>query len=216
MSEQMETCRFCLDESSQETLVEPCLCRGSVRYVHRECLEREIMARAQTGVSTLACRICNGDYTVPLAVPLLVVSHVLLPLATFYIASTVRNPIIMTILYTLVGMNWTLCLLWKLTPIVSVLRSPTIQHLLSIGLFVPIAHWFPTISTLLSFSIPYIAFLMWVAEQTSPQRIVFGFFGLAEFCLLMGSLMTQTASFNVCLLLSTLSVLPISVLMVTG
>lgn len=212
----METCRFCLDESSRETLLEPCQCRGSVRYVHQECLEREFTARTQAGLSAQNCRICGTAYTLRLPVPILLMNHVAIPSVMICITLLTTNPVTMTILYMVALMNWTICFCWKLIPIAAALKNPGVQYLLALGLLVPVAHHIPTASVLFSFSIPYVTFALWVAEDTSFRRIVFGCFGLAEFCLLMGSLVVQSIHYNACLLLSVLSVLPISVLMLTG
>jgi hypothetical protein len=126
------------------------------------------------------------------------------------------DPVVMTILYTTTMMNWVLCFCWRLVPIVLILRNPWVWGLLSVGLLVPIAHWVPTVTTLAAFSIPYVTFAVWIAEDSSPRRIVFGCFALAEFCLLMAALVSNAyLLFNACLLLSVLSVIPTSVLMLT-
>lgn len=214
--QQMETCRFCLEEAFPNTLLEPCQCRGSVRYVHRECLEREFTARTQAGLSAQNCRICGTAYVLLLPVPILLATYVAFPSVMACITLLSTNPVAITILYASALMNWMICFCWKLVPIDYVLKNRGVQSLLAIGLLVPIAHWIPTMSILLSFSIPYMTFALWVADDISPRRIVFGCFGLAEFCLLLGSLVAQTIHYNACLLLSVLSVVPISVLMLTG
>jgi hypothetical protein len=212
----METCRFCLEEAYPTNLVDPCQCRGSVRYVHPECLDRELITRSRSGMATQNCRICGTAYILATPIPVLAMSHIVLPMTIVSVCIAVTNPIIMTILCMTAVMNWTLCFFWKLTPIVFILRTKSIQCLLAIGLLLPVAHLIPNISILLSFAIPYVTFLLWVTDDPSPHRILFGFFGLVEFCLLMTSFVVQTVSFNVCLLLALLSVLPISSLMITG
>lgn len=214
--QQMETCRFCLEEAMPTTLLEPCQCRGSVRYVHQECLDREFRARTQAGLSAQNCRICGTAYVVRLPIPVLLTGHVAIPTVMVCIALLTPNPVTITILYMTALMNWVICVCWKLVPIVSALKNRWVQCLLATGLLVPIAHWIPSVSILLSFSIPYLTFAIWIADETSIRRIVFGCFGLAEFYLLMGSLVAQSVQFNACLLLSVLTVLPISVLMLTG
>lgn len=33
-------CRICYDDTNQETLISPCLCRGTRKWVHRKCLDK--------------------------------------------------------------------------------------------------------------------------------------------------------------------------------
>ena len=49
-------CRICLDEDGE--LFSPCLCRGSVKYVHRECLNTWLAAAQDP----LRCTICRAPY----------------------------------------------------------------------------------------------------------------------------------------------------------
>jgi E3 ubiquitin-protein ligase DOA10 len=35
---QLCECRICLDEDYEENMVDPCLCKGSQRFAHEECL----------------------------------------------------------------------------------------------------------------------------------------------------------------------------------
>lgn len=53
-------CRICFDTENQETLVSPCLCRGSGEYIHKECLERYIQ-HYPDGI----CRVCLAPFEVP-------------------------------------------------------------------------------------------------------------------------------------------------------
>jgi hypothetical protein len=212
----METCRFCLEESVSTTLLEPCQCRGSVRYVHRECLEQEFAARTQAGLSARNCRICGTPYSLTPPLSLLVMVNILLPATMVGVSVYAPTPITLTILSMATMMNWTLCFFWTLTPVVFVLQSKVIRGLLAAGLLLPVSEWSPTLSILLAFIIPYAAFVNGICEDTPPRRILFGCFGLAEFSLLMGSLLAQPVHYSACLLLSVLSVLPISVSMVMG
>lgn len=212
----METCRFCLEDSLPTTLLDPCQCRGSVRYVHEACLEQELIMRARHGMSTQNCRICGTAYALLHPLPLMMVSSVMVPLVLVYITLQVTNPVVMTILYVVALVNWTLCFCWKLVPVLFILRNRWMQSLLSIGLLVPIAHWGPTLAILAAFSIPYATFVVWVSENGSHRRILFGCIALAEVCLLMAALVSTTyLLFNACLLLSVLCVIPMSVLMLT-
>ena len=33
-------CRICLEKDNIEDMISPCLCRGSCKYIHRECLHK--------------------------------------------------------------------------------------------------------------------------------------------------------------------------------
>lgn len=59
-------CRFCLDDTETELnpLIEPCICRGSVRYVHQRCLFHWIIRDPiQNGQK---CSICRTPFTMQL------------------------------------------------------------------------------------------------------------------------------------------------------
>ena len=34
----MDTCRICLNDAEQRYLIAPCVCTGTNKFVHRECL----------------------------------------------------------------------------------------------------------------------------------------------------------------------------------
>lgn len=63
-------CRVCLHAGVDATtgpLISPCLCDGSVRYVHRGCLERWAVAQsgflsANTSVGEAQCELCGFHY----------------------------------------------------------------------------------------------------------------------------------------------------------
>ncbi|KAH8280253.1 hypothetical protein KR018_000922, partial [Drosophila ironensis] len=50
-------CRICLNADNPEQLVSPCLCRGSLTYVHVHCLERWISTSRCT-----TCELCQFQY----------------------------------------------------------------------------------------------------------------------------------------------------------
>jgi len=52
-------CRICLMDEDSQSLVAPCGCQGSVKYVHMECLRTWCRERA-----SLKCEICHEDYDV--------------------------------------------------------------------------------------------------------------------------------------------------------
>lgn len=66
--EEMQTCRICLEEGRTTDLVSPCVCRGSSKYVHTECLEA--CFRASGSLINLECPTCKHAYEGPAAVHL--------------------------------------------------------------------------------------------------------------------------------------------------
>lgn len=53
----MPQCRICLDDDDERNLISPCLCRGSVEFIHRECLLSEVQFSGNE-----KCTICNQRY----------------------------------------------------------------------------------------------------------------------------------------------------------
>ena len=63
MSE-IPTCRICFDEAHENghgELIAPCLCRGSMKYVHRDCLNSWRMSSTREN-SFCICEQCNYRY----------------------------------------------------------------------------------------------------------------------------------------------------------
>ncbi|KAJ1619713.1 hypothetical protein T492DRAFT_1083697 [Pavlovales sp. CCMP2436] len=61
LGEELRQCRICLDVEAQPDLISPCMCAGSVRWVHRRCLDEW---RAQ-GIRPSAfdqCELCQFTY----------------------------------------------------------------------------------------------------------------------------------------------------------
>ena len=58
------TCRICLEEEDDDsTLVAPCKCAGSIKYVHASCLLRYRQLFPHMHVHRVRCAICKSDYT---------------------------------------------------------------------------------------------------------------------------------------------------------
>jgi hypothetical protein len=55
-------CRVCFEGAEDGLLIAPCLCTGSVQYVHSKCLER--WRRDAGGLNALRCEICHAEYTI--------------------------------------------------------------------------------------------------------------------------------------------------------
>ncbi|KAJ4456978.1 putative E3 ubiquitin-protein ligase MARCH6 [Paratrimastix pyriformis] len=58
-------CRICRGEDTQENLIHPCLCTGSLRYVHESCL-KEWIKRTQASSVPPHCEICRHEYSMDL------------------------------------------------------------------------------------------------------------------------------------------------------
>lgn len=58
-SDGVPACRICFFGGGKEPLLEPCNCRGTIGFVHRECLELWIQRTAD-----VQCQICHFQYTV--------------------------------------------------------------------------------------------------------------------------------------------------------
>ncbi|EEQ37256.1 hypothetical protein CLUG_01379 [Clavispora lusitaniae ATCC 42720] len=60
MSEVDRTCRICRGEATEsQPLIHPCKCRGSIKYIHQDCLMEWLN---HTNKSTKQCDICNTPY----------------------------------------------------------------------------------------------------------------------------------------------------------
>ena len=62
----MDLCRFCLEtrESSNEELVAPCKCSGTVKYLHTSCLKKWVSNEEQYIDTRLTCNMCETRYSV--------------------------------------------------------------------------------------------------------------------------------------------------------
>jgi len=56
-------CRICRD-TTDEPLISPCACTGTVSKVHASCLQQWIAARSGSGADNLRCEICQTPYAV--------------------------------------------------------------------------------------------------------------------------------------------------------
>lgn len=50
-------CRICFDDNKEEPIITPCLCKGSVAFVHTSCLEKWLSES-----NTSACELCHHVY----------------------------------------------------------------------------------------------------------------------------------------------------------
>jgi E3 ubiquitin-protein ligase DOA10 len=60
----MELCRFCLEtkEGSNEELVAPCKCSGSIKYLHPSCLKKWVSNEEEYIDKRLTCNMCETRY----------------------------------------------------------------------------------------------------------------------------------------------------------
>ena len=65
----MSECRVCFSDSVKDLLISPCLCRGSVKYIHIKCLTKWLQqkydiqfAQHLKGISGLYCELCHYEY----------------------------------------------------------------------------------------------------------------------------------------------------------
>ena len=64
-------CRICFDSANSEDMISPCLCRGSSKYVHRECLN-DWFELSENPHARSNCQECQFNYykTVPVKIPM--------------------------------------------------------------------------------------------------------------------------------------------------
>ncbi|CAD2213692.1 hypothetical protein AGDE_15828 [Angomonas deanei] len=63
--EDEKVCRICRDGEEVEKLVTPCGCTGSVRYIHRSCLDKWRLESAKRNVNNFTnCEICKQPYQI--------------------------------------------------------------------------------------------------------------------------------------------------------
>ncbi|OUM70225.1 hypothetical protein PIROE2DRAFT_1636 [Piromyces sp. E2] len=62
-------CRICRDDDSFSELIVPCRCRGTVKYIHRECLDewlktvnKAVLPFGHTSLINAKCNLCNYKY----------------------------------------------------------------------------------------------------------------------------------------------------------
>eukprot|EP00697_Spironema_sp_BW2_P013857 gnl/Spiro4/4151_TR2074_c0_g1_i1.p2 gnl/Spiro4/4151_TR2074_c0_g1~~gnl/Spiro4/4151_TR2074_c0_g1_i1.p2 ORF type:complete len:222 (+),score=32.77 gnl/Spiro4/4151_TR2074_c0_g1_i1:84-749(+) len=85
-----ETCRICHEDGSSEPLFAPCRCRGTMRVVHRSCLQRWRSA-APTPAGSYCCGTCGYVYRIERSL----LSRLLHPLLTSpYVHVTVSAAVV--------------------------------------------------------------------------------------------------------------------------
>ncbi|RNF06933.1 uncharacterized protein Tco025E_07481 [Trypanosoma conorhini] len=65
--EEENVCRICRDGAEEEKLVSACECTGSVRWVHRTCLDRWRLESAKRNIRNVnRCEICKKPFSIPI------------------------------------------------------------------------------------------------------------------------------------------------------
>ena len=63
-SNEKRRCKICLEEETKNNpLISPCLCTGSIRYIHNDCLKKWIVEQ-KTSVFDAKCEICKTAYNI--------------------------------------------------------------------------------------------------------------------------------------------------------
>lgn len=55
-------CRICLENNSEEELISICGCKGSIKYVHKSCIESWINSFPPNHINHLKCQLCKDHY----------------------------------------------------------------------------------------------------------------------------------------------------------
>ncbi|CAG8817070.1 8701_t:CDS:2, partial [Gigaspora rosea] len=66
MNARSPICRICLSKDDPKSLIAPCKCKGSVKYVHSSCLTqwRNRLLKIRTSKNTDRCTSCKFEYKV--------------------------------------------------------------------------------------------------------------------------------------------------------
>lgn len=103
----VRTCRICLDSEPVRTLISPCCCSGTCKWVHRDCLEQ--WRNSESNKNKDVCGTCQSTFVL---VPknqlnkgfwlcLGLIRHILTALATSYVVSFVINQVGAFVFYRL-------------------------------------------------------------------------------------------------------------------
>ena len=65
--EALDCCRYCAQPASAADLVSPCGCKGSLKFAHKECVQKWISTPKER--TSCACEVCGeewrGDFNIP-------------------------------------------------------------------------------------------------------------------------------------------------------
>jgi len=67
-----QECRLCQDDERAKDLIVPCNCSGSIKYIHRDCLQKWLNYSLRTGKGTnesTSCTVCGEPYRIIVSRP---------------------------------------------------------------------------------------------------------------------------------------------------
>jgi hypothetical protein len=88
---QMQQCRFCLSEDEDSNLLAPCLCKGSFKYVHSDCLIQWYMVEPTRGLN---CSVCKEALSIEYKNPVETI-----PQSPFFRYLYEQNAVLLVVLY---------------------------------------------------------------------------------------------------------------------
>lgn len=206
----MNTCRICWEDAPTTSLLEPCLCRGSVRYVHPQCLFRELEMRNRVDFLDITCRVCGSLYeiTKPRNDIARQAIFAIFMLFTYTIAF-VHNTFMITALMCMLFINVLICT----TPLVLRLpEHPFVIHVLAAGAVMLVLHEVSSVlSIVTSGLLPLLVNLYWISREITLLRFLAGTIFMFEFNILIYAMYIHSKSSPAAILLfSLMSVLPLS------
>ena len=65
MSEEIAECRICFEpETLDDPFISPCMCKGTSKYVHRNCLEKWRQVNPENSLARRQCGECHCEYRI--------------------------------------------------------------------------------------------------------------------------------------------------------
>lgn len=63
LSKNLKNCRICYEkETETEILISPCLCQGSMKFIHDSCLKTWITNNHKNSAESCSCEICKFEF----------------------------------------------------------------------------------------------------------------------------------------------------------
>lgn len=98
-------CRICFDSANSEDMISPCLCRGSSKYVHRECLNLWFnLSDNPNAISN--CSECKFNYykMIPIMIPM---NRIIVFIANFRFLALILHQLLILIIYYMLELFYT-------------------------------------------------------------------------------------------------------------
>ena len=132
--EKLFNCRICLQSENQSELINPCKCKGSMEYVHRECLCHWIESRTDNR-GHLLCEICK--HRLPFQRKLKRIWECLRIIKDYFKEERIRmvSPVVLTLYYG--------CIIWKIFKAIQLAFDPSVTLIrqLAFGIFQFLTIW---------------------------------------------------------------------------